>query len=150
MLRGPHCPAGWHEHVAARHAPSATCEWHAENGRLRLPAEVAAHGSKRHEALAANGALAIASPAHGARLRIDALLPRSRQALRLSALVREPAVRRVRWEIDRRRVAEVAAPYSAFWTIEPGRHQVAAVALAADGREIARQQALIDVDGGTR
>jgi penicillin-binding protein 1C len=150
LLRGPHCPAARRGLVSTEHAPAEACHWHGPGGAVRWPAEIAAHRANAVDVLPGQRPIAIASPKGGTRFRIDAHLPRSRQALRLSALVAEPSVARVRWELDGRPIAEVRAPFGAFWTLEPGSHRMAAVALDETGRAIAREETRIEVDGGTR
>jgi penicillin-binding protein 1C len=131
LRRGATCPHGRHEHVARRH-PLGACTWHSADGTLRLPAALRAFDSApRAVALDEPGErLEITSPAADARLALDGLVPRSRQKLPLRALVRHERATRVRWEIDGRAIAEVPAPFTASWTIEPGTHHVRAVALA--------------------
>jgi hypothetical protein len=157
MQRGPHCPAGRVEHVATKHAPKRACSWHGPGETLRLPAEIVAFRERaRHQiAPGSEQAIAIASPEHGSRFTIDGLIPRARQALRLSVLVGTEAVSRVRWEVDGRSLGEVPAPFVSYWPIEPGRHRLRAIALARDDahaapREIAHTDVWIEVDGGTR
>lgn len=155
LARGAACPTGRREPVSKRHRPGA-CDWHGPDGTLRVPAELAAFmGASREDGapkvLSSAGApVAIASPADGARVALDGVVPRARQKLPLRALVRDAAVTRVRWEIDGVAVAEVGPPFSAEWAIEPGRHRVRAVALAEPKTTpIAADAVELEVSGGT-
>jgi penicillin-binding protein 1C len=147
MRRGPHCPAGKHEHV---HGHGATCTWHGPDGALRVPAELRAFapGSSQGVIAEAGPAISISSPVAGAKLAIDPLIPRSRQQLRFRALVRSPDAERVRWEVDGRAIAERPAPFSADWSIEPGSHAVRAVALGSKSEVIATHEVRIVVEEG--
>jgi penicillin-binding protein 1C len=152
MRRGARCPGGRHEHVRGDR-PLESCNWHGPDGALRLPAELVAFGARDAQVLAGSGReIEIASPLSGARLVLDPSLPRSRQQLRLRALVRSPEVTRVRWEIDGRAIAEVAAPFFTDWAIEPGLHRVRAVAIAGRAqtppRVLSAHEARIEVTGG--
>jgi penicillin-binding protein 1C len=152
MRRGPHCPQGRREHVRAG-GTLAQCSWHDRDGLLRAPAELIAFGLRDARVLPdAAPALEISSPVSGARLVIDEALPRSRQQLRLRALVRDPEVTHVRWEIDGRALAEVGAPFSTDWVIAAGEHRVRAVAMVAGDRRPPRaawsEEARILVIGG--
>ena len=150
MLRGPHCPAGRHEHVSGEHGPAVACTWHGPDGALRVPAELRGFpGDSSQGVIAELGpVISIKSPLQGAKLQIDPLIPRSRQQLRFRALVRSPQAERVRWEVDGRLIAERPAPFSADWSIEPGVHAVRAVALGRSNEVIAAHEVRVVVEEG--
>jgi len=150
MRRGPHCPAGRHEHLA--HSGGASCSWHGPGGVLKVPAELRsfAPGSSQGVLAEAGPAIEIANPRQGARIVLDPLLPRSRQQLRLRALIRAESAQRVRWEIDGKTLAVRPAPFSWDWAIEPGVHRLRASALRGSSEEvIAVSEALIVVEEGS-
>ncbi|MGC4087960.1 MAG: penicillin-binding protein 1C [Polyangiaceae bacterium] len=149
LARGPHCPAGQREPVD-RKRPPHVCDWHGPGGKSYRPAAWLAF---RHESGEAAGdssapALRIESPRAAAHFAIDGLLPRVRQRLALRAAVQRHGVERVRWEVDGQSIAEVAAPFSSSWQIEPGKHRVRAVALPS-GAQVAEDEVEIVVSGGT-
>jgi penicillin-binding protein 1C len=150
MPRGPHCPTGRHEHVSHDHGPHAACTWHGPGGRLLVPSELRAfNADSSHGVIAEAGPeISIKSPLEGTKVAIDRLIPRSRQQLRLRALVRSTKAERVRWEVDGRPIAERAAPFSADWAIEPGSHEVRAVALGPLNEVIAAHEIRIVVEEG--
>jgi penicillin-binding protein 1C len=150
MLRGPHCPAGRHEHVSADHGPAAACTWHGADGALRVPAELRGFEPDSSQGVLAElgPEISIKSPLEGAKVAIDPLIPRSRQQLRFRALVRSPEAQRVRWEVDGRQIAERSVPFSADWSIEPGSHAVRAVALGPRNEVIAAHEVHIVVEEG--
>jgi penicillin-binding protein 1C len=142
--RGPHCPAGRHDHVASGKA-AASCDWHGAGGALRVPPELIAFGPSAASVLPSAGrAIEITSPVADARFVIDPLLPRSRQKLLLRALVRSPEISRLIWEIDGHAIAEVAAPFSTDWPISKGVHRVRAVAI---GQPSNAHEIRIEVNG---
>jgi len=49
QLPGPHCPHHKLEHVAAGHAPRATCGWHRGGGAVELPPEVRPWARRQRE-----------------------------------------------------------------------------------------------------
>jgi penicillin-binding protein 1C len=149
MRRGPHCGAGRHVHVSRSHRPVAACTWHGAGGVLRVPAELVSFAPDSAGVLAAGGPeLRIANPVDGAHILIDPLIPRSRQALRLRALVSSAHAARVRWEVDGRRIAERAAPFSTEWRIEPGEHRVRASAVRSSGEVVAVHEVRVVVEEG--
>lgn len=149
LARGPSCPTGKSERMPRQHRPH-TCDWHGADGKLRVPAELRAFaGSRAADVLVRSGKpISIESPAPFARLRLDALLPKSRQKVALRALVRRQDVARVRWELDGQTVAEVSAPFAAEWALASGRHRLSASALAESGALVARDELEIFVNGG--
>jgi hypothetical protein len=135
MRRGPHCPAGRHDHRARSNQTAAICDWHGAGGALRVPAELVAFRSGAASLLPADGrAVEITSPGANARFVVD----------RLRALVRSPEISRLSWEIDGRAIAEVAAPFSTDWPIIKGVHHVRAVAI---GRPSVVHEVRIEVNG---
>ncbi len=131
LAHGAHCPPARHELVAAEQPPAA-CTWHGADGGLHLPAELLAqrtHGGAT-PLRTDDSTLKIVQPSNESRIAIDGLIPRSRQKLTLKALVREPRVTRVRWELDGAVLSEVGAPFASSWILSPGKHRLRAVALA--------------------
>ena len=112
--------------------PAESCAWHEPGGRVRVPAELRAFEASSSDGVisTAGREVEILAPVDGATLVLDPLLPRSRQELRLRALVRSAKAERVRWEVDGKMIAELHAPFTAGWAIEPGEHSVRAVALS--------------------
>lgn len=147
MRRGQHCPSGQLESVARAHAPSAACDWHQPEGELAVPAELAQLGRPGLSTLGTPGlTIEIRSPLPNAAMTIDPLLPRSRQALELRALVRSSHATHVRWALDGRALGDVARPFATHWPIVPGRHRLRATALA-HGRELGSHEVQFDVKG---
>jgi penicillin-binding protein 1C len=150
MRPGPGCPHAKSELVASRHAPAESCTWHAPHGKLRIPAELAAFARPGASDVLpdASAPLAILAPHDGARLKLDPLLPRERQQLRLRAAVALPGAAGVRWEVDGRPIAEASAPYFTDWPLEPGEHRVRATLLDAAGNSRAIREISISVQAG--
>jgi penicillin-binding protein 1C len=149
MLRGPNCSAGRHVHVSGSHRPTAACTWHGAGGALRVPAELVSFARGSTGVIAGSGpVLRIANPMDGARLVIDPLIPRSRQELRLRALVSSADAASVRWEIDGRPLAERPAPFATEWRIEPGEHRVRASAVRSSGEVVAVHEVRVVVEEG--
>jgi penicillin-binding protein 1C len=149
MPRGPNCGAGRRVHVSETHPAVASCTWHGPDGALRVPAELSSFERNSTGVLAQSGPeLRIANPVDGARFVVDPSIPRSRQELPLRALVNTAEALRVRWEIDGRPLAEVGAPFSTDWRIEPGEHHVRASALRSSGEVLAVHEVFVVVKEG--
>ena len=58
---------------------------------------------------------------------VEPTAPAATQSVALEALA-DPPVPSVRWLIDGRPVADAAWPYGSHWTLEPGRHEIVAMA----------------------
>lgn len=65
--------------------------------------------------------MAVRNPQEGDVFIIDPVLPRRLQVLVLEAEVPD-GMTEVTWEVDGRIVERVGRPYSARWTLAPGRH----------------------------
>ncbi len=68
--------------------------------------------------------LHIVAPAAGSRFVVDPLVPRSRQ--RIALRVESVAGARVRWLVDGKPIAEVAATEVAHWALQPGSFRLRA------------------------
>ncbi len=134
--RGPHCPHVRMEQLATAHV-APPCDWHGPEG-LAVPPSAFRRGAE-----AGGGAVRITSPADGAVVVVDPLLPRRAQAVPLRASVAS-TTGRVRWEVDGEVVADVEAPFSTYWTPTAGRHRVRVIA-GAEASEIALW---VEVTGG--
>jgi len=67
--------------------------------------------------------LAIAFPDEGDIFKIDPVLRRDYQNLRLEAIIPEE-ISRITWLIDGQPFATVEKPFAAWWPLTPGRHRV--------------------------
>ena len=77
MPRGPHCPAGRHEHVSHDHGSHTACTWHGPDGTLRVPAELRVFSADvSHGVIAEAGPeISIKNPLEGTKVALDPLDP---------------------------------------------------------------------------
>jgi penicillin-binding protein 1C len=132
LLAGPGCPARHVERRVMAVYPPVYRAWAHARG-LAAPPTVHSPHCPGHAA--GDGAtVSIRFPQEGDRYHVDPDLRRAYQRLPLEATVRGWA-REVRWHVDGRLVARAPYPYTARWTIRPGRHTITAV--LPDGRRSA-------------
>jgi penicillin-binding protein 1C len=123
LLAGPGCGPKERRRVRGeRYAPELSA-WAAAAKRPLVPARYSPLCPGSEEGVQVR----IVSPRNGEVLTLTPDLPRRAQRLELAAVV-EGAPAAVRWLVDGREVGRAAFPYSGRWQIEPGEHEVIAVA----------------------
>lgn len=148
---GPDCPGGMREWFREGTSPAEACDVHRRvNGRvyevhpplyrswmadvgLPLPAgggwvtRPAADPSPRAEEPEPRAPqpqrLAVAFPEDGATFRLDPILRREYQTLRLRAVVPD-GVEQVEWLVDGRSLGRCPSPHTRDWPLTPGRHTI--------------------------
>ena len=124
-LAGPGCP----EELVLRRLftvyPPLYRGWAVSHGVPTPPAEDSPLCPRPAGSSAEPRGVSIRFPVSGDRYFLDPDLRRSHQRVPLEAVV-DGRAREVRWLVDGREVARAGYPYSASWTVQPGRHTVVA------------------------
>jgi penicillin-binding protein 1C len=131
LLWGPACASSLSERrEGERYAPEFA-RWAARVGRPLAPRRPSPACGGRAE----QGRVRIVAPRDGEVLAMTPDLPRGAQRLALEAEV-EGAPAAVRWLVDGREVARAQFPYTGRWQIQPGTHELVAVAGSARSRPV--------------
>jgi penicillin-binding protein 1C len=82
-------------------------------------------------------AFQIAFPRHNDVFKLDPILRRSFQRIKLKTNVPEGmAVARVEWWVDDRKIGGASSPFTLFWDLKPGLHRIEAVAFTGQDRRL--------------
>jgi len=131
MLAGAGCPEPHVERRTMTVYPPVYRAWAHSRGVIAPPTTYSPHCPDRSGSAAR---VSIRFPQSGDRYHLDPDLRRNYQKLPLEATVRG-WVSEVRWLVDDHLIARAPYPYTARWTIRPGRHTI--IAVLPDGKRSA-------------
>lgn len=130
------------ERLYTVHAPEYH-GWMREHG-LPLPPSVRESDVAASGALAYSDRLRVEHPASGSVYRIDPVLRRGFQKLRLRGTA-DPGLLDLGWWVDGERIGGSAE--TAAWTLAPGRHRIELRGISPDGRRLRSRPAEVTVRG---
>jgi penicillin-binding protein 1C len=128
-LPSPRCPGAIEEIFIRGTEPQAFCSLHTRDFLAGNTEGIISRMRK--------GSLQVISPQSGDIFKIDPVLRREFQRIRLKASIPEGFnVQFVEWWVNSKKVATVPYPYRLSWQLSPGSYTVKAIALEADHNKL--------------